>query len=432
MRPWHFLSPHSGHDGIAGGRLMSVVLALYSTEIVLGGPGFLSNGPLSLRYVLFALIASLLVLHYFAHRVAIDDAQKLLAGLAVLIMGIWTFIVPMIDPETSFRHSVAESRFFAAVFVGIFLMKMAELNRGMFTKAGVASLISLDVISAVIVGVWITGSIFPELQLQWVGLLKSVLRPLGGKADIALYVGPMPDGSFRVMWIVSTLICLGLVYALQKGHAIRIGLYLLASIASYTRGLWLAIALAVVCIVVIELSVKALRPDLWRARLIGGGAAFVGAGLTQFFSTAALTSRLGFDDESTDLRIEQIRLLLAMWLERPLWGHGFGAYTTEMIRNPDTPWSYEMTYAALLMKTGLIGIFALTALVWLLVKKAAPDATRLGMAAPYLVAMGVYAGTNPYFFNFVGISSLFCVLIYVSCVGPPDADSPGKQVAATG
>lgn len=432
MRLWNFLSPQSGRDGIAVDRLLSVALALYCTEIVLGGPGFLSNGPLSPRYALFALIASLLVLLYFANRVAIDHAQKHLSGFAVLIIGIWTFIVPMLDPETSFRHSVAESRFFAAIFLGIFLMKVAELNREMFAKAGAASLISLDVISVVIVGIWISGSIFPELQLQWVGLLKSVLRPLGGKADIALYVGPMPDGSFRVMWIVSTLICLGLVHALQKGHAIRIGLYLLASIASYTRGLWLAIALAVVCIVVIELSVKAWRPDLWRARLVGAVAAFAGAGLTQFFSTAALTSRLGFDDESTDLRIEQIRLLVAMWLERPLWGHGFGAYTAEMVRNPGTPWSYEMTYAALLMKTGLIGVLALAALAWLLVKKAAPDAARLRTVAPYLVAMGMYAGTNPYFFNFVGISSLFCVLIYVSCAGAPDAANPGKQVAATG
>lgn len=427
MRPWQNKTLHPDHSCHWVGRLLSVALALYCAEIVLGGPGLLSNGPFSPRYGLFALIASLLVWLYCVSCVSIDDSQKRLTGLALLIIGIWTLIVPAIDPETSARHSMGESRFFAAVFVGILLIKVAEMNRGIFNKAGTAILMSLDVTSSVIIGIWITGSVFPELQSHWVELLKSALLKLGGKPDIALYVGPMPDGSFRVMWIVSTLICLGLIHALQQGNAVRISLYLLASIASYTRGLWLAIALGMACIAAIELGVKEWRPNIWKGRLIGVIAAFAGAGLTQLFSTTTLTSRLGFNDESTDLRIEQIRLLVDMWLESPLWGHGFGAYSIQMIRDASAPWSYEMTYAALLMKTGVIGCLALATLAWLLVKRAAPDAVRLRMLAPYLVAMGVYAGTNPYFFNIVGISSLFCVLIYVICVGTPNAATPENK-----
>lgn len=60
---------------------------------------------------------------------------------------------------------------------------------------------------------------------------------------------------------------------------------------------------------------------------------------------------------STSIRSIQSQALINGWLESPFWGHGAGSYLPDLIREPDMPWAYELTYHALLFQNGILGLF---------------------------------------------------------------------------
>lgn len=62
-------------------------------------------------------------------------------------------------------------------------------------------------------------------------------------------------------------------------------------------------------------------------------------------------------------KIQMIQLLNA-WKERPILGYGVGASLKNCVRSYEMPWSYEMTYFALLFQLGLL-VLATFALIYL-------------------------------------------------------------------
>jgi hypothetical protein len=77
---------------------------------------------------------------------------------------------------------------------------------------------------------------------------------------------------------------------------------------------------------------------------------------------------LGFDfsrDISATARSQQLGALLTEWAGAPLFGGGHGASAAGSVRSVEMPWAYELSYAALLFHTGLLGFLAYTAaVVW--------------------------------------------------------------------
>jgi len=59
-------------------------------------------------------------------------------------------------------------------------------------------------------------------------------------------------------------------------------------------------------------------------------------------------------DDSTHERFIQIPSLLDKIMESPVWGSGFGAYTS-VIRNQERPFLYEVDFLATVVKLGLVG-----------------------------------------------------------------------------
>lgn len=55
------------------------------------------------------------------------------------------------------------------------------------------------------------------------------------------------------------------------------------------------------------------------------------------------------------VRILQAEALIEGWLEKPIFGHGLGAYTPKCIRSDTMVWAYEYTYLAVLFQKGIIG-----------------------------------------------------------------------------
>ena len=64
---------------------------------------------------------------------------------------------------------------------------------------------------------------------------------------------------------------------------------------------------------------------------------------------------------SSDIeRTAQTPVLVKLFLDAPLMGHGMGSYSHQVIRNDDSPYSYEDQLLALAGQVGLIGLLSLT------------------------------------------------------------------------
>ena len=121
------------------------------------------------------------------------------------------------------------------------------------------------------------------------------------------------------------------------------------------------------------------------------------------------------------LRRDQYVALVTGWLGQPLFGSGHGTAAPGMIRSLEAPWSYELTYLALLYHTGAVGLAAYAAgIAWMLLsaRRAAQEGWR---GAPYLLAVLtgtasflVANATNPYLEKYDYIWVVFLPLAFIN------------------
>ena len=120
-------------------------------------------------------------------------------------------------------------------------------------------------------------------------------------------------------------------------------------------------------------------------------------------------------------RRDQFVALVNGWLQHPAFGSGHGASAPGVIRSVEMPWSYELTYVALLYHTGIVGFVAYSAgLFWTFLQ--ARRIARTGWSeAPYLVATLVGTAsfvlanaTNPYLEKYDSIWVLFLPIAFIN------------------
>lgn len=75
------------------------------------------------------------------------------------------------------------------------------------------------------------------------------------------------------------------------------------------------------------------------------------------------------DYGSDTIRLAQFNILKEMWIVKPLFGWGFGAYAKDFVRDINKPYSYELTYVAYLMKLGIVGLFFYAFIIFRLMSK---------------------------------------------------------------
>jgi hypothetical protein len=201
----------------------------------------------------------------------------------------------------------------------------------------------------------------------------------------------------------------------------------------HTRG----ITIGVLCVLVVVAGLSWRLGSIWPVALLG-----VLGGLLLFTSVdPRATSFLKGErsDASIQERVIQAPQLLEQWRRRPLLGSGLGAtLPSGYARSAGTPYSFELTYHAILFQQGLIGLLvilgvplaaalrSLLALSWL---RREERALAIGGAAG-IVGLLVAGATNPYLISTFGMLALAATLA-VCARGVWLADATRQQAAGS-
>jgi len=379
--------------------------------IFLGPMGIKIWGSISERHLLLGLSFAFSVIFLLKRKSFSLIAIYPLLG-AVFYFLIWGFIIPLLK-QGNFSSSVEEIK---PVIYFLFIFSALRLRNTSRIETIRKDLILWSaILGVIVVTLWFKANF--SLETGYAYALKLFYSILGGTSD-GLYIGPMPDGSFRIFWI-SCAIFPWSILLLKRSDK----LYFLASIfflvAAFATGTRAVFYCAVIAFVVNFITLASLK-----TKLVGFSACVVlivvvlsyGLGVTE-------TSRI-FDIQSV-LKPDSARYIQAMSLLESLegseiFGSGFGASAT-VVRSESASFSYELTYIALLMKTGLLGIIYVTGLLYLIhysinnsirhrmIKVSSNSSVYVSLLFFFMLTF-----TNPYLFTIHGLTLFVCLIVAAS------------------
>lgn len=224
--------------------------------------------------------------------------------------------------------------------------------------------------------------------------------------------GPMVQSVSYGVYVAACMLAvwLGRSQLPKRFQFIAVGMMVLFAAAIYftkTRSVWLGAASGMLVILSLTVSKK------WRGVLIGGTiAAGLLVGIAKYDSIMGLQREGTVADtrQSASMRGSFAYVSWKMFLDRPIWGVGFGHFTEEKYpylsdRNVDMQleqirgYVHHSTFLAILTETGLIGFLAFLALVgqwvatgWRMVKseRAPPFMKRQGLLLLGIIAVAFW------------------------------------------
>ena len=405
---------------------------IFLVELILGGPGFWSiGGGFSVRKYLFVSSFVLLSIYsvksgYWCFRF-IDAVVFMFLTLSVAI---WMFFMPLIRGQ-SIGMAFADG---SALFLLLLYFPLSQLIRkGMINWERVKRLFILLVVTVSFFQllVWLLVAYNNELAGPVRYAFIYLFHSIGSSSEgLDIYVGYMPDGFYRVMWITSIYFLPAFCFLYVKPNKMMNDYFFLAILVagifvSYTRALWLGIAAWFVLffvgksLIVHYKEIGRLRFDrvscLIFSILIGVILLIWWGGQRLFVERIYFTSA---GDQGMSIRLYQIKSLLEAWSNHPVFGQGFGSHA-DYIRAESAPFSYEMVGFALLMKLGVVGILLWIVSTGLVLLYAFQVAWRWGRYRWFLwwmstsIVFSAVSFTNPYLLNFIGMSIVLSLALEI-------------------
>lgn len=364
-------------------------------DLIIFGPFGIQVGGLNVRHALWGFVAVLSFGIGWKWR-----SERRQFGLLALLLGLLGLIWGVVVPVTRGVDSVSSFREFRPLlaFPVLIAAQAAVRHFGVRTLLRIFTLMSAApalVISIAWVGRVIFGSnTISSALAQWLAS--------SGEWRSGVFIGPMPNGEYRVMWIVVIFFPLAiLASAGNRLWWLWNGIFLFASVASNTRAVFLASLLATAASI-------ASRMRLSLTAIVVCGM-LVGVPLVHFAPETRLYD-LRDTLEAGDPRMEQALSLFQAWGGSPFLGLGFGG-EAELVRSESARFSYEFTYLALFAKTGLVG--SLLILCWAFLQMRSVIRLRPSVRTLALVAVVCFlavTSTNPYLLNLFGVWLLMGLL----------------------
>ncbi len=122
-------------------------------------------------------------------------------------------------------------------------------------------------------------------------------------------------------------------------------------------------------------------------------------------------------------RPEQFTALMKGFAEYPVLGTGFGVGISDLVRDPERPWLYELSYAQMLFNTGILGFLTFAFLVFWICTEGIKILNRgrgqYEVILPLLTGMVGFLianATNPYLASYDFMWIIFLPVAYINLV----------------
>ena len=409
---------------------------IFLCDLVLLGPlGFLPT--IHGRYLLFVIAAVCLLLIWMLKGFMVPTKVLGLYGWLFIFLlwnAIWATVVPIANDINLVDSYNDANAFLFLILVSLFTgASRMELCYFRFVQQLVLLLSACLALGQM--AIWLAAN----LNVVDTGTIWYFTNKVFHSNSV--YIGPMPDGFFRVFWISSIWFIPALFWSrLIRSRILRFVMYSVLTtsiIISYSRGLWIAV------LVGFFVSYVALGPRGFGKRLFYGVAVvsvvlviLVGVD-SQLDLTGRASATFSRADPSISIRLEQAELLLEGWAERPVTGWGYGApHPQGYVRSETEKYSYEIVPLAMLMKLGVLGLFGFIVFfagVGFTALRHIPNAREDAAAfLGALTALMVFSSTNPLLINFVGMGVLSALLIQWCYLVNGALDSPPHRFGLRG
>lgn len=414
------------------------LFSVFAVEMLLGGPGFWHVAGIPVRRTLVAALTLWMLLLCAAGYAPLRRGHMLLLWTLALVMTVWIVLIPTLRAAQPLSNAVQEGFPLALLFAGVLAHAYFRDNPLAWARLRRTCGGALATVAAMAIVVWIVGTfVFEDAVLVAIGFLNYFTW--GNESlEPSVYVQQMPDGFFRVMWITSSVLPVGLIYSLAARRPWAAALFAAALFVSYTRALWLCAALGMAWVVLRHVAAGSrVRINL---AVAGAGLlvmlGLLGADLARDSEDSVVlraANRLvtTFSDESASERVDQVTPLIDAWLSSPVLGLGLGS-AASVSRSDVAPYLYELTYLALLMKLGVVGVLMFAAIAASLLLRTARSGTRVAHVEASVLAFLLACSTNPYLLNLVGLSLLTFLFIDLDLTSRSGRVSTQRHVRADG
>lgn len=376
--------------------LMSLCAMALIVEMALFGPIGINIFEIPVRKALMGmLIASSLV--PLLTRKATDLWQLwLLIGIVVFLL-VWGIVVPLAN-GVRLSMSVAEMQPIVAILLLFpFFYLFLEYGPDPYLKT---LKISSVIMASVVILFYLLTNVFGLTAIGYD--LREFYYALND-TDFGIYIGLLPDGSFRLM-LINFIIFPIMVsyYTWHRINAPMVALFAFATFATGTRA-FLGVAVLVIGVALIRRKPILAAPAIAIASYLGAFYVFQNSELRIFDFTSDFTS--------TSARYSQFFSLMALFDSQPILGAGLGS-SAGVIRSLEAPYSYELTYVALLAKLGILGssVVVVGTLLW--VRRLTQDNPDRLSILTLIAGIILMTATNPYLINLVGMT-IVAVLVAI-------------------
>ena len=393
-------------------NIISAVLLSFYLSILISGPGI---APvffgISLRKIIFIISTILLSFTFLIFkRVRYSTYDKRIFILILIYITIWSIIIPGFY-DTSYVYVFGDAGALLLLFWYFPIILLIENKMISWEKFELFCSNSVILLAIVHIVLWSFQFIIPPSEIRFLAIS---FFTWGGGSDLdltSIYVGLMSSGFFRVFWISSVLMIPVFFIILYKWKnsiykKISLIIMLLAILITYTRGIWIGIVIGLGLGILYTNEKNKKIYKIIVLLMIGLFFAFMP-------HNTILERVMDLEDLSNDdnIRLIQTSSHFDTFYQYPLLGIGFGG-SASYIRSIAAPYSYEMTLSTTIMKSGVLGTLILLLFLYLCYKKALTELNHTektvwisGFSAFLFASM-----TNPYLFNFVGMS---IVLFYM-------------------
>jgi hypothetical protein len=373
-------------------NLLDKLILIFLGELIFGGPLGTIFLEISIRKLLILMIFFCSIIVLFRDGLL----KKLHINLIVLLityMLIWGLFIPYLN-DINLNYALKEIYPLTCLFLIIPFIQVFNYYGAHRYLDFISYLMSI--LSIIIIITWCTASYYDSQEYAFA--LKSFYQKISGSSD-HLYIGPMPDGSFRVMWITCMILPFLIIY--KNINSIKVGwtiLFIISVYASGTRAFFYSSLIIVMTMLILKLK-KKIFPVL--ALIL-----ITGIFLVKEFAVDTRIFQVKSEFDLDSPRAEQFLSLMRLFYEYPIMGAGFGA-TGDILRSDMAPYSYELTYVSLFAKTGFIGISIILILSLIFFfnnfKKFSSNKIILSLIFSSFLFI---TSTNPYLLNIFGVTFL--------------------------